>query len=552
VTAPDGAPALRVLGDIVVRAAERGHAAFVFHLDDGRRRLDAVTLCDHALGRAEQLRADGIGPGDRVALVGSTRPEWVEWAFGAWLAGAVLVPLPAPVRVRDRAAYAAQVGALVEVVGCALVVGDPRYLGFGEPWPVPTCPWDGPLPAERLDPAAVDVDPAGLALVQASSGTTGVPKAIGLTHENVLARGVVPVVAEQDDVPRAQLLAWNPFFHMSGLTAILHTTMEGSTYHVLPPERFARDPREWLRLVGEVGATATGAPSSGWAAALRAVAKRPEGIDLSTLEVALFSMEMTDPAVVDELIDLGGRLGLRPDTIANAYGLTEGGGGGSASWPGHSLHIDRIDLERFTTDGLAVPVPEGDDDRPVKRVVSCGASHQMAGVVMRIGSPQSELPERHVGEVLFRGDAVESVRFVAGEHELVDGWLRTGDVGYLADGELFLTGRTKELIIVKGRNYHPEDLEWAAGRVPGIDAASCAAFVTGGAGVDDEVVVVVELAGEPPDGVEATIRAAITNAVGVVVRHVVVVVPGTIPKAANGKLQRIAARDAYAAGALAG
>jgi fatty-acyl-CoA synthase len=547
VTSDATVPAVDVqltLGEVVAAAALADRGGIEFHLAEGRQRWSFPALHEAALGRVAQLRAAGIRPDDRLGLVGPNRPEWVAWAYGAWLAGVTLVPLQTPVRVRDRAAFAAQLAGLAHATGCQLVVAAPNLVPMCPP-DIPSLAWDAPAPA-GAPPELEPVDPGSLALVQASSGTTGTPKGIGLTHENLVARGRVQVAAEQDSAPRAQLLAWNPFFHMSGITALIHTAVEGSSYHALPAERFARDPGGWLRLVGEVGATVTGAPSTGWDAALRSIERHPEGVDLSSLDLALFAMEMVDPDVIDRLVEVGGRFGLRPGTIAVGYGLTEGGGGGSFSIPG-MLRIDRIDLEEFTASGRAVPVPD-DDSRPVKRVVCCGFPKDRAGVELRVGSPDAELPERHAGEILLRGPGVESVRMVAGAHDLLDGWLRTGDIGYRAEGELFLTGRSKELIIVKGRNYHPEDLEWAAGRVPAVASAQSVAFVVGD-GVVDEVVVAVEL-DEPPDGIEDQVRSAITNAVGVVVHHVVVVPPGTIPKAANGKLQRLAARDAYTSGSL--
>ena len=315
----------------------------------------------------------------------------------------------------------------------------------------------------------------------------------------------------------------------------------------MPAEAFARDPASWLRTATEVEAQLIGGPSSAFAAAACAVARHPEGVELSNVLSTLFQLEMVDPDVLDRLVEVCGPLGLRRETFWSTYAQSEGGR--TATVPGEGIRIDTVDLEELASAGRAAPAQ---DSRPSKRVASCGAV--VAPVELLVGSPDAPLPERRVGAIFFRGGDWFMDGYSTsgdGESPYEDGWLRTGDLGYLADGELFVTGRSKELIVHFGRNYHPEDIEWAALRVSGVLPGSCVAFADP-SGEEGAVIVVVEADGEadPAGDLRERVHAGITNAIGITPREVLIVEPGMIPKAANGKLQRLAARDAYAEGLL--
>ena len=532
------------LAGILDAHADATKGAWVFHLADGPRRVEADELRATALARAGQLLDLGLEPGQPVGLVGPNHPDWLGWAFGAWMAGAALVPLPAPTRIRDPEGFGAQIESLTSTLGCRYVVAHPKYLPAVNP--DRAIDWDGPPAAGTALTAAVEAAPDDIALILCTSGSTSQPKGIRVTQSSAAARLGVNTAALGNGMLGMSALSWLPLYHLLGLIGLFQP-LQGVVANLLPAERFARDPGEWLRLVGPTQATMTGAASSAWAAATRSIARRPEGVDLSSLALAMFSMEMIDPDVVDRLLEVGVPLGLKPEALFAVYGLSEGGG--TSSGFGGGIRIDEVDLETLVSSGRAEPPIPG---RPTKRVASCGALGKTGTTELLVGTPGEPAPERVVGEIHFRGPRMMEGYLSAEVTQPFDeeGWFRTGDLGYVSDGELFVTGRSKEIIVHLGRNYHPEDVEWAAARVPGVGEGGCVAFAPAG-GAEGELVVVVE-APEGTDGEDLSFRvkAAVADVVGLTPRHVVIVADGTIPHAANGKLQRLAARSAYERGEL--
>jgi fatty-acyl-CoA synthase len=525
------------------RVAAAGRGSLVFHLPDRVATLRTPELVQAALDRAARLTAWGVRPGERIGVLGMNDPEWAAWAFAVWAAGAVLTPIPYSLRVGDREGLSERIEILARAAGCRLVMTDSRFAPF---LPGVATAWDA-IDADLLpegEPAAVDLSDA--AIVQFTSGSTANPKPLVVSHRAVgsLVESVLTLFGPPD-VDRH--VSWLPFFHDWGLIHFLvMSQLTGVDSHIMPTERFARAPQEWLRLVSEVRATFTGGPPSAWAVALKLVGERNEEVDLSSLRYCLLGAEMIEPEVLDRLIKDGGRLGLAREALACGWGLAEATFCLTCPAPGVGPRVDTVDGRLLSEEARAVPVSgQG------KRVVGAGAP--MPGVEVRVVDEAGDvLPERRVGEVQARAPYLMEgyLRPVAASPFTDDGWLRTGDLGYLADGDLFITGRIKDLIIVFGRNYAPEDVEWAAARVQGVRAGRAVAFAKP-AGHEGEFVVAVEArATERADALDSLadrVRQGVAEEVGITPTEVIVVPKGWIPRTTSGKLRRAAARDAYAA-----
>lgn len=523
-------------------AAEVGR--FSFHLDEGVERVSSAELADRAETGARRLAALGVEPGDTVGLLGPNRPEWVVWAFATWLAGAVVVPIQIPLRVKDPDAFTEQIRNLVRTANCRRVLVDPRLTTvLSDDVAVP---WDWDRDASGDAPAApAPTDPA---VIQFTSGSTASPRGALLTHTAVLAQmDILHRGYHRDGVEPRSTLSWTPFFHDLGLFAnVVQVATWGLESHHLPTERFARDPVEWLRLIGTTRVDVTVAPSSAFGSAVRAARRRGEQVDLSSLDAAFFAAEGVDPEVAGRVMDEA-RLHFRfpPEALGSTYGLAEAVMAVAYPIIGSGMRVDRVDLAELTSARVAAPASGG----PSRLMVSCGPPAPTMDI--RIAGPGGEpLPERHVGQIMLRGRSLMT-RYVGSDapDPFVGDWLATGDMGYLADGDLFPTGRVKDMVIAMGHNYYPDDFEWAAARVDGVRPGRCVAFSQPDT---EQLVLLVEpsSANGDPSALARDVRRKVKDVVGVAPAEVIVVPAGTVEKTTSGKLRRSAMRDAYATGAL--
>lgn len=520
-----------------------GTIGFRFHLDEGVVTLSAAELAERASRGARRLLALGVEPGDVVGVLGPNRPEWLVSAYAAWLAGAAVAPVQIPLRIRQPDAFADQLRRLVEAAGSRLVLADPRLAsvlpdGVG-------MAWEERGPESREEPPGAT--PESTAVIQFTSGSTARPKGVVVSHAAVIAQLQLLYRHYYKEGVAQTTVGWVPFFHDLGLiTTAIFPPFARSTVELLPTERFARDPAEWLRVIERTRGLGTLAPSSAFGSAIRAAERSGERIDIGSLIVAHFAAEGVDPEVAQRMADVGTRkFGLRPDALGSTYGLAEAVLGVSYSEMGAGMRIDRISLDELA-DGVAAPAADGG---PVRKIVSCGKPV----MDLRIADPDlAGLGDREVGEILVRGPSLASGYLGDDAPDLfVDGWLRTGDLGYLGEGELFVTGRAKDMVIAMGQNYYPEDFEWAAGRVPGVRAGRCVAFAEPDA---ERVVILVEPRGANSDieSLRHEVSRSVRDTVGVAASKVVVVPPDTVEKTTSGKLRRATMRDAYADGALTG
>jgi fatty-acyl-CoA synthase len=525
--------------EALLATAGRGAGEYVFHLEDGVARISTEELAERAQRGARRLAALGVEPGDAVGVLGPNRPEWILWAFAIWSAGAALVPVQLPLHIRSPDAFREQLRRLVQAAGCRCVLADPELADLlPEGVAVPWRDFDARGGEEPVAPA-----PGSPAVIQFTSGSTAAPRGALVTHAAVMAQMEILDELLRDGDRLRSSANWTPFFHDLGLFLnVLPAAVWGLRSDHLPTDRFAREPGEWLRLVARARAAVTITPSAAFGRAVRTVLRDSAPPDLSSLEAVRFAAEGTDPQVIRESVDAARRLGLRPEALGSSYGLAETVLAVCYSSPGSGLTLDRVSLSGLVDRrGLATPT----ESEPSRLLAGCGRPK----MELRIAGPEGDLPERHIGEIRVRGPSLMS-RYLGPDapDPFLDGWLCTGDLGYLADGELYVTGREKDMMISFGHNYYPEDFEWAAARVEGVRPGRCVAF---GLPDSEEVVVLVEARnGAAPRPLARRVRREVAAAVGVAPGEVVVLPPGTVQKTTSGKLRRAAMRDAYVSGAL--
>jgi fatty-acyl-CoA synthase len=513
-------------------------------------------LHEQAKGYAAALQAQGVRPGDHVALLSPTTRSLVTAIQGTWLAGGTIVVLPLPMRLSSIEEFVAQTRRRIQHADAGLVVVDPELAAFVTPEP------GDPRMVGFDDLAGGDArrwvrppdDPDRLAILQFTSGSTSDPKGVMLPDRVLCAN--LDAVAEaatldpDDDV----LVSWLPLYHDMGLVGLLTLPMSTGARLVLgAPQDFTAKPARWMEWVSTYGGTATAGPNFSWVLATRALA-RSEPLDLSRLRVALNGAEPIDPDQVEAFVAAGRRHGLRPEAVFPAFGMAEVAIGGTFPEPMSGMVTDCVDRRVLETERYAAPADPGAAGS--RRLPLLG--RPVPGLEIRIVDPDTGVPlrEREVGELEIRGTSVTPGYYRrpdANAQLFHDGWLCTGDLAYLLDGQLVMCGRIKDVIIVGGRNLFPEDVERAVGQLDGVRAGNVIAFGVDGDRGRESLVVVAESRAVDDDvaALRRLVAERVRDAVGVPARDIVLVAPGTLPKTSSGKLQRSLCKRQYRDGRLA-
>ena len=536
----------------IERACERGGQ--ITFVTGGKP--DAVSwarLHDDARGMAAAMQARGVVPGDHVALLSTTSRQLVTAIQACWLAGAAAVVLPLPMRLGSIEEFVDKTRALVRSADVKLLAVAADLAAFVEP-----APGDPPfvdLEALVAPPSAFSapvIDPESLAILQFTSGSTSDPKGVMLPHRVVVNNLDGVAAAAQLDVDTDVLVSWLPLYHDMGLIGLLGLSMINGNEMVLgAPQDFLARPLSWMEWLSEFEGTATAGPNFSYALAARAL-KRASGLDLSHLRVALNGAEPVDADTVASFLDAGAPFGLRPGAMFPAFGMAEVAIGGTFPEPMSGIRLDVVSRKHLEHDRYAAPAGEWDTD--TRRLALLGRA--LPGLEIRVCDPETGavLDDRMVGELEIRGNSVTPGYYKRPEATAATfrgGWLRTGDLGYLVDGELVLCGRIKDVIIVGGRNVYPEDVERAAAGVEGVRPGNVIAFGVDGEKAKEGVVVVAEIKADDHHAVRRGVIERVRAAVGLPPKDVVLVQPGTLPKTSSGKLQRSLCRTKYLAETLA-
>jgi fatty-acyl-CoA synthase len=522
---------------------------------DGCERVEWSRLHEDARAVAAALQARGIGPGSHVALLGATTRPFVTAIQATWLAGATVVVLPLPMRLASIEDFVAQTRRLIVHADARIVVIDAQLSEFLDPQP-----GDPPivqLEELRAAPGSYERpadDPDALAILQFTSGATADPKGVMVPHRCMTANLDAAVEAAALDPDTDRAVSWLPLYHDMGLIGLLGAPMlKGFDLVLAAPQDFLAAPARWMEWIAEFGGTATAGPNFAYALAARAL-RRLDRLDLSRWRLALNGAEPVDPKAVEAFLAAGARHGLDPGAAFCVFGMAEATLAVAFPTPGAGMQVDPIDQRVLETDRYAAPADGGDADGNVRRLPRLG--RPVPGLEMRVCDPATgqAMQDREVGEVELRGSSI-----TPGYYDNPDAtaasrrsdWFRTGDLGYVVDGELVVCGRIKDVIIVGGRNVFPEDVERAAESVEGVRAGNVIAFGTEGRRGREAVVVVAETKHDELAPIRAAVAARVTDAVGVPPEDIVLVRPGTLPKTSSGKPQRSLCRRRYLGDELA-
>lgn len=528
-------------------------------LDDREEIITYEDLWRDACAIAGGLQKQRVQLREPVALMLPTSRDYFGAFFGTLLAGAVPVPLYPPIRLSQIEEHVRRHAGILANAGASTLITTPemRRLAAVLRMHVPsvqkiaTADELRALRAERTQVSGSDE--SDMALLQYTSGSTGQPKGVVLTHANVLAniRALGAALdVHQDDV----FVSWLPLYHDMGLIgAWLGPLYFGFKLVVMSPLAFLARPARWLEAIHRHRATMSTAPNFAYELCLKHVTDAElAGLDLSTWRIAMNGAEAVTPETLLRFQEKFARCGLRRTALTPVYGLAECSVGLTIPPLNRGPLIDRIERESFVQQGIAGPAPA--DTSNTLAFVSCG--RPLAGHEVRVIDDCGQaLGERHEGRLEFRGPSATQryYRNPAATSQLIhDGWLNTGDRAYLANGELYVTGRIKDIIIRAGRHIYPDELEAAIGSIPGIRKGCVAVFGSTDRGSGTERVIVLaetrEQNAKERERLRQAINAAVVQTIGEPPDDVALAVSHTVLKTSSGKIRRAATREVYESG----
>jgi acyl carrier protein len=541
-----------------VRSHPQRPHVFLYGDRDEPEAITYAMLADGAHALAAGLQQRGLLPGQAVAIMLPTGRDYLFSFFGILQAGGIPVPIYPPLRpsqIEDHLCRHAGILGNARAVLLITVVHARRVARLlkaqVEALHDIVTPAELALSATAFRAQALRAK--DIAFLQYTSGSTGQPKGVILTHANLLAniRAMGEVVqADSTDV----FVSWLPLYHDMGLIG----AWLGSMYYGLPlvlmsPLAFLTRPQRWLWMIHKHRGTLTAAPNFAFELCLRKVDERElGGLDLSSLRLAFNGAEPVSPNTVRNFSARFAPYGFRPEAMTPVYGLAEAAVGVAFPPPGRGPLIDQIQREPFVSQGKAVPAQAGEPQ--VLEFVACG--QPLPGYQIRIVDPAGrELPERQEGRLEFRGPSATSgyLHNTEATRHLFDGaWLDSGDLAYVAAGDVYLTSRVKDLIIRGGRNIYPHEVEEAVGDIPGIRKGCVAVFGSPDpASGTERVIIVAETREAEPaalDALQARVTGVATDVLGMPPDESVLAPPHSVLKTSSGKIRRAAVRDLFEKG----
>ena len=517
-------------------------------------------LGDGAQAVAAGLQEKGLLPGDSVSIMLPTSREYFFTFMGILLAGGIPVPIYPPFRMNQLEVHMRRHSAILKNCDAKMMVIIPEAKRFAQILKAQVESMhtlatvqeltSGAATYNKYTPAANDI-----AFLQYTSGSTGNPKGVMLTHANLLAN--VRALGEVVQIKSTDVIvSWLPLYHDMGLIGTWFSSLYFATVLiVMSPLNFISRPQRWLRAIHRYRGTISAAPNFAYELCLKRLTDNDiQGLDLSSWRIACNGAEPVSPETVENFCRQFGKYGFKRETMMPVYGLAECSVGLAFPPLDRGPLIDRIDREVFVNTGHAVPSTESDDQ--VLQFVACG--HPLPGHEVRIvDNAGRELPERYEGKLHFRGPSATAGYYHNAEDtkQLFEGdWLDSGDMAYIAEGDIFITGRKKDIIIRAGRNIYPQELEEAVGKIAGIRKGNVVVFATKDTvNQTEKLIVMAETREENPEKLNALreeINTLAMDLVGTAADEVVLAPPGTVLKTSSGKIRRAGNRTLYESGRI--
>ncbi|HSG54866.1 MAG TPA: fatty acyl-AMP ligase [Paracoccaceae bacterium] len=539
--------------------AARSAKGLNFH--DMRGELEAVypysQMREDGLAMAYRLAASGIGKDDRVALIAETGPDFAALFCACTLVGAWPVPLPLPTTFGGKEGY-------IDQLVVQLSSADPRILIYP-----PEIAEMAQAAADRQGCEGIDwstlaarpappvdlpkANPDDICYLQYSSGSTRFPQGVAVTHKALL-HNLYGHAASMNIGTNDRVVSWLPWYHDMGLVGCFLSLIANQvSVDYLKTEHFARRPLAWLDLISRnKGTTLSYSPTFGYDICARRISSQSnvaDRFDLSRWRLAGNGADMIRPDVMQNFVNAFADAGFKAAAFTPSYGLAEATLAVTVMPPGEGIRVELVEEERLSGG-------RRDLSRPARyrAIVNCGKPLPDMDVEIR-GENGKTRADHQIGKVWCRGPSVMHSYFRNPEATaecLVDGWLDTGDMGYMHEGYLFIVGRAKDMIIINGKNHWPQDIEWAVEQLPGFNHGDIAAFAVETENGEEAPAVLVHCRVSDPDE-----RIKLRNDIRDKVRAITgmncvveLVPPRTLPRTSSGKLSRAKARKMYLAGEI--
>jgi len=550
----------RTVVDAIV-AAGRARPRHGYTFQDMKDRETFYSFADidqETSRRANGLLELGLKKGDRLGLVLIEPEEFVLTFLAALRAGIVAAPFYPPLGLTNYGAYHDRMARLMTNCGARVLVASKRMAKLL---------WSLVSDVEALErvvtpdqistqaplPREVALEPADIAFLQYTSGSTRLPKGVMVTHGGLVANSwaILGPQGLQCDPDVDSGVSWLPLYHDMGLVGfVVAPICFGAGVTFIPTLRFLQDPTIWLETIHRARGSVSFGPNFAFGYTARRVRQEQlERWDLSCLKVLGCGGEPIKPGTLRQFSELlVGPTKMHPHVVRPCYGAAESTLAIALVPLSEGLQVQQIDAESFQAEGKVAPAKP---EKPALQHVACGVA--VAGTELAIADGEGRrLPDGVEGEILVRGASVAAGYFEDPEstaEAFRDGWLHTGDLGYLLDGQIYVTGRKKDLLILRGRNYHPHELEFPLEAIDGVRRGNIVAFSVPGE-ESEEPVIVLESKKEPDEGLLDAVKRQVQMTTGLSPRDIVVLRPSTLPKTSSGKVQRSQTRELYLNGLL--